>query len=135
MMEHGVVTGVIDWPNTLVADPAYDVATTRILLGLAPLELFTLPAIARMLVSAVRPLLLARYLAGYRRGRPIEGRVLGYYEAAVCMRQLIRIAEQRLISAAAGRAPGPLDASSFGDGLCARFARITGVAPARPAVV
>ena len=134
LMEHGAVTGVIDWPNTLVADPAYDVATTRILLGLAPLELLTLPAVARVLVRAARPLLLARYLTGYRRGRPIDGRVLGYYEAAACMRQLIRIGEQRLIAAAAGRAPGALDASSFGDRLCARFARISGVAPALPAV-
>jgi aminoglycoside phosphotransferase (APT) family kinase protein len=134
LMEHGVVTGVIDWPNALVADPAYDVATTRVLLGLVPLELSTLPALARVLVSAARPLLLARYLAGYRRGRPIDDPVLGYYEAAACMRQLIRIGEQRLIAAAAGHAPGPLDASSFGDRLCARFARISGVAPALPAV-
>ena len=87
-----------------------------------------------MLLSAARPLLLALYLAGYRRGRAIDGRALGYYEAAACMRQLIRIAEQRLTAAAAGRAPGPLDAGSFGDRLCARFARITGIAPALPAV-
>jgi aminoglycoside phosphotransferase (APT) family kinase protein len=134
LMEAAVVTGVIDWPNALVADPAYDVATTRIILGLVPLELSTLPAVARVLVSAARPLLLARYLAGYRRSRPIDGRALGYYEAAACMRQLIRIGEQRLTAAAAGRAPGPLDASSFGDRLCVRFARITGIAPALPAV-
>jgi aminoglycoside phosphotransferase (APT) family kinase protein len=135
LMEHGVVTGVIDWPNALVADPAYDVATTRVLLGLVPLELSPLPAVARVLVSAARPLLLARYLAGYRRGRPIDGGVLGYYEAAACMRQLIRIGEQRLTAAAAGEAPGPLDASSFGERLCAHFARITGIAPVVPAVV
>jgi aminoglycoside phosphotransferase (APT) family kinase protein len=134
LMEHGVVTGVIDWPNALVAHPAYDVATTRIILGLVPVGLSTLPAVARVLVRAARPLLLARYLATYRRGRPIDDRALGYYEAAACMRQLIRIGEQRLTAAAAGRAPGPLDASSFGDRLCARFAWITGVAPAVPAV-
>jgi len=134
LMEGGVVTGVIDWPNALVADPAYDVASTRTILGLVPLELSPLPAVARVLLSAARPLLLARYLAGYRRGRPIDGRALGYYEATACMRQLIRIGEQRLTAAAAGRAPGPLDASSFGDRLCARFARITGIAPVLPAV-
>jgi len=134
LMEDGVVTGVIDWPNALVADPAFDVATTRIILGLVPLELSTLPAVVRVLLSAARPLLLARYLAGYRRGRPIDSRALGYYEAAACVRHLIRIAEQRLAAAAAGRAPGPLDAGPFGDRLCARFARITGIAPALPAV-
>lgn len=134
LMEGGVVTGVIDWPNALVADAAYDVATTRIILGLVPLELSTLPAVARMLLSAARPILLARYLAGYRRGRPIDAGTLAYYEAAACMRQLIRIGEQRRTAAAAGRAPGPLDAGSFGDRLCARFARITGIKPAIPAV-
>jgi len=134
LMEDGVVTGVIDWPNALVADPAYDVATTRVILGLVPLELSSLPAAARLLLSAARPLLLARYLARYRRGRPIDGRVLDYYEAAACMRQLVRIPEQRLMAVAAGRAPGPLDASSFGDRLCARFARITGIAPTLPAL-
>lgn len=134
LMEGGVVTGVIDWPNALVADAAYDVATTRIILGLVPLELSTLPAVARVLLSAARPILLARYLAGYRRGRPIDRGVLAYYEAAACMRQMIRIAEQRLTAAATGRAPGPLDAGSFGERLCARFARITGIAPTLPAV-
>ena len=134
LMDDGVVTGVIDWPNALVADAAYDVAATRIILGLVPLELSTLPAVARVLLSAARPLLLARYLAGYRRGRPVGGRTLAYYEAAACMRQLIRIGEQRLTAVAAGRASGPLDASSFGARLCARFAQITGIAPALPAV-
>jgi aminoglycoside phosphotransferase (APT) family kinase protein len=133
LMEDGVVTGVIDWPNALVADPAYDVATTRVILGLVPLELSTLPTAARILLTATRPLLLAQYLAGYRRGRPIDGRALGYYEAAACLRQLVRIGEQRLTAASAGRAPGPLDASSFGDRLCARFSRITGIAPTLPA--
>ena len=134
LMEDGAVTGVIDWPNTLVADPAYDVATTRIILGLVPLDLSTLPVVARVVLSAARPLLLAVYLAGYRRGRPIDGRALGYYEAVACMRQLIRISDQRLMAAAAGRAPGPLDAGSFGDRLCSHFARITGIAPTLPAV-
>ena len=134
LMEHGVVTGVIDWPNALVADPAHDVATTRVILGQVPLELSSMPAVARLLLSVARPLLLARYRAGYRRGRPIDDRVLGYYEAAACMRQLVRIAEQRLMAAAAGRPAGPLDASSFGDRLCARFARITGIVPALPAL-
>ena len=134
LMEGGVVTGVIDWPNALVAHPAYDVASTRIILGLVPLELSPLPTIARVLVSAARPLLLALYLAGYRRCRPIDGGTLAYYEAAACMRQLVRIGEQRLTAAAAGRAPGPLDGGSFGDRLCARFARITGIAPVLPTV-
>lgn len=134
LMKDGVVTGVIDWPNALVADPEFDVATTRTILGFAPLELSTLPAVARVLLRAARPLLLARYLAGYRRGRPIDEGTLGYYEAAACMRHLVRIGDQRLAAAEAGRAPGPLDASTFGERLCARFARITGIVPTLPTV-
>lgn len=59
--------------------------------------------------------------------------MVAYYEAASCMRLLVRVAEHRLSAAAEAVAPGPLDASSFGERLCARFARITGIAPRLPA--
>jgi hypothetical protein len=51
---------------------------------------------------------------------------LPYFEAAACMRGLVRAGEARAAGAAA--AVGPLDASSFGEGLAARFARVSGVA-------
>ena len=134
LMADGAVTGVIDWPNAVVADPAYDVAATRIILGLVPLKLSAMPAPMRGLIRLVRPMLLARHLARYRRRRPIDPRVLAYYEAASCMRLLVRVAESRLSAAAEGVALNPLDASSFGERLCGRFARITGIAPSLPAV-
>ncbi len=132
LMAGGAVTGVIDWPNVVVADPAYDVASTRIILGLVPLTLSAMPAPVRALVRLVRPVLLARHLAGYRRHRPIDPRAFAYYEAASCMRPLVRAAENRL-SAAAG-ALNPFDTSTFGERVCARYAQLTGITPTLPVV-
>ncbi len=75
--------------------------------------------------------MVKRYLAAYGRRRPLDRAVLRYYEAASCMRGLVRAAERRLQSR-----PGdlnPLDASSFGENLAAHFASITGILPSLPA--
>jgi len=122
LMAEGRVTGVLDWPNTVVADPAYDIASTRIILSLVPIGLAGVPAGARALVRAVRPLLLARHLAAYRRRQPLDARALAYYEAASGMRQLLRVAEAHL----SGNLT-PLDTSEFGARVAARFAALTGV--------
>lgn len=132
LMSNGAVTAVLDWPNTVIADPAYDVAATRIILRRAPVELLPIPAALRPVVRLARVLITTRYLAGYRRRRPIEPAALRYYEAAACMRQLVRVWGTR-VDAAARRAPlGVLDASRFGEDLAARFSRLTGVPLALP---
>jgi aminoglycoside phosphotransferase (APT) family kinase protein len=133
LMAGGAVSGVVDWPNTVVADPAYDVASTRIILGLVPLGLLAAPITLRGLLAVVRPIALARHLVLYRRERAIGARELGYYEVASALRHLVRAAEQRQAAASGARPLGPLDASSFGERLCARVARLTGVAPTIPA--
>jgi len=129
LAEKGRVTGVLDWPNALVADPAYDVASTRIILRFAPVELMDVSAPLRLVVRAARVILARRYLSGYRRRRPIDPGVLAYYEAASIMRALVRAAEQR-------RRPdgptNPLDASSFADDLAAHFASVSGIQPGLP---
>jgi hypothetical protein len=71
----------------------------------------------------------ARYLSGYRCRHPLDASRLAYYEAVSCMRGLLRVTESRL----GGAPPNALDASSFGDRLAARFARIAGLRPALPA--
>jgi len=118
----GHVTGVLDWPNAVVADPAYDIASTRIILSLVPIGLAGAPAGVRVLVRVVRPLLLARHLAAYRQRRTLEARTLAYYEAASGMRQLLRVAEAHLYGNLT-----PLDTSKFGAHVAARFATLTGV--------
>jgi aminoglycoside phosphotransferase (APT) family kinase protein len=129
LSEGGVVTGVLDWPNALVADPAYDVASTRIILALTPIALSGVPAALRGVASFVRLMLVKRYLAGMRRRRPLDPAVLAYYEAASAMRGLVRTGEHRR---RAGSAASPLDASAFGDILARHFARVTGVPPMLP---
>jgi len=118
------ITAVLDWPNSLIADPAYDVASTRVILGLTPLDILPVSRSLRLVVSVGRRLLLVRYLRGYGRRRPLDASVLAYYEGLACMRGMVRAAESR----AGGRGPAsPLDASGFGDELAARFAALTSV--------
>lgn len=130
LVEHGRVTGVLDWPNLVVTEPEFDVAATRVLLALTPLHLLPLPAVVRPLVALLRRIMLARYLRAYRRRLPLDAARLSYYEAAACMRGLLRTGEARVAGGAA--AANPLDASVFGDRLAARVTQLTGVAVALP---
>lgn len=131
LIADGRVTGVIDWPNVIVADPAFDVASTRVILGLVPVALLGVPAVLRGPVEVARRILVARYVRGYQRRQPLDAARLAYHEALACMRGLVRAAEARL--APIGESGlNPLDASVFGVRLAARFARITGVTPSLP---
>jgi aminoglycoside phosphotransferase (APT) family kinase protein len=123
------VTAVLDWPNVLVAEPECDVAATLVILRLIPIELLPGPPVLRPVVAGLRSIMGTRYLARYRRARPLDGARLSYYEAAGCMRGLVRAAEGRVTGA-----DNALDASSFGDRLAARFSRVTGVAVSLPPV-
>ena len=127
LAERGRVTAVLDWPNTLVAEPECDVAATLVILKLTPTEILPVPAALRPLVTALRPIMTARYLARYRRARALDPGRLAYYEAGACMRGLVRAGEARRSGDA-----NPLDASSFGERLAARFARRSGVPVALP---
>ena len=133
LMSGNAVTAVLDWPNAVVADPAYDVAATRVILAFVPMALLSIPAPLRGLAHVARMVMVARYTRAMRLRQPSEPRAREYYEAAACMRQLVRVWGARLV-AAETRAPlETLDASSFGDRLGAHFARLTGVRPSLPA--
>ena len=123
----GRVTAVLDWANVLVAEPECDVASTLAILHAAPVELLPVHTALRPLLAGLRSILVARYLARYRRARRLDAGRLAYYEAAACMRALVRAGEARLAGSS-----NPLDTSSFGDRLAARFARATGVSVSLP---
>jgi aminoglycoside phosphotransferase (APT) family kinase protein len=127
LVADGRVSAVLDWPNVLVADAECDVAATLVILRLTPIELFPVPAALRPLLGGLRSIMTGRYLARYRRARPLDAARLAYYEAAGCMRGLVRTTEARLASS-----DNALDVSSFGERLAARFARVTGVAVSLP---
>ena len=130
LMADGRVTAVLDWPNVIVTDPEYDVASTRVILTAVPVSVLPVPAALRPVVGALRHVLLARHLSVYRRLRPFDRSRMPYFEAAACMRGLVRVGAER--AALGGRAPSALDASDFGERLAARFARVSGVTPALP---
>ena len=128
------VTGVLDWPNTVIAERAYDVADSRVILRYAPADLAGVPRSMRWLVRAARLALVRRFMSGHRRAAPIDPATLRYYEALGCMRGFLRVAEQRLQAARAGTPLSRIDASRFGERLARRFARLTGVRPSLPPI-
>jgi aminoglycoside phosphotransferase (APT) family kinase protein len=129
LAEGGRVTAVLDWPNVVVAPPEYDVAMTRAILTQSPINLLPVPVALRPLAAAGRRLVAARYVAVYRRLRPLDRTRLPYAEAAACMRGLVRAAEARVAGDATAN---PLDLSSYGERLAARFGRASGVPVALP---
>jgi aminoglycoside phosphotransferase (APT) family kinase protein len=95
LVEGRRLSGVLDWPNVLVADPAFDVASTHLILRFVPAELISVPRSLRWLLRVGQRLLAHRYLAGYRRRRSIGRERLAYYETAAAMRALVQAGESR----------------------------------------
>ncbi len=120
------VSGVVDWPNAILADPAFDVASTRLILRFVPAELVSTSRPLRWLAHAGQPLLAYRYLAGYRRRRPIPRERLAYYEVAAAMRALVRAGESRCRAPGASP-PSALDRSPYAARLLAHVRALTGV--------
>jgi aminoglycoside phosphotransferase (APT) family kinase protein len=131
LVEGGRVTGVLDWPNAVIADAAFDVASTRNILRFVPATLVSLPRALRWLVNAGQPMLAARYLHGYRRRRPLDAGRLAYYEVAAAMRALVRAGERRL-RGAGDPPPSELDRSAYATRLLAHVVGVTGRASTLP---
>lgn len=129
LIERGGVTGVLDWPNALVADPAFDVASTLNILRFVPAGLTSMPRPLRELARIFQPLLARRYLARYRRRRPIDDARLAYYQPAAALRALVRAGESRR---GVSGAPSALDASTYAARLLEHVRRVTRVAAALP---
>jgi aminoglycoside phosphotransferase (APT) family kinase protein len=90
MMDGTRCTGVIDWSQAVVAEPAFDIAGTRMLAlygntGLRP------PL--RWLADVARRWMAGRYLAAYRARRPIDLRNFPYFEALRIMGALVFASE------------------------------------------
>jgi aminoglycoside phosphotransferase (APT) family kinase protein len=127
----GRVTGVLDWPNALVADAELDVAATLNILRFVPVDLAAPSRVVRVLARVARPILVSRYLAGYRRRRPLDPERLAYYEVATAMRALVQTGEARRGPA---HALSALDVSVYASGLAARAQQLTGVTVTLPTV-
>jgi aminoglycoside phosphotransferase (APT) family kinase protein len=126
LVEGRRLSGVLDWPNVLVADPAFDVACTHLILRFAPVALVSLPRSLRWLLRAGQRVLAHRYLAGYRRRRPIERDRLAYHEVAAAMRALVQAGESRRRPAGVPP-PSALDRSPYAARLLTHVRTLTGV--------
>ncbi len=81
----GKVTGVLDWGGFSIADPAYDVGNTVMLISIP----------FRHLASSIDglppidfDLMVERYLAAYRAHRPLDSTNLDYYRVRRCVMSL-----------------------------------------------
>ena len=102
LMADGVVTGVIDWSMTTVADAAFDVGNTRVLLAIAPMEL---PAVLDSILAPLRRIVVRRYGQAYLRERPVDAKKVRYFEALRCLIELSWVGERRAVGAGMYRNP------------------------------
>jgi aminoglycoside phosphotransferase (APT) family kinase protein len=82
----GRVTGVLDWPGFAVADPAFDVANTLMLITIAFRHV---GASMERFSSVDWDLMADLYLAAYRAHKPLDGTNLDYYRVRRCVLALI----------------------------------------------
>jgi len=125
LMAEGAVTGVIDWSMTTVADAAFDVGNTRVLLAIAPMEL---PAVLDSILAPLRRVLVRRYSQAYLRQRPVDVDNVRYFEALRCLIELSWVGERR--AAGAGTYRNPWGSSRSTGKLISHFRQVTGVTPA-----
>ena len=78
LVADGEVTGLIDWGNVKFTHPEFDVAITRMIMSIGPLEETAVPPeeLQGMIDWAT-----SEYLAAYRSHQPIDDDLLRYYSA------------------------------------------------------
>jgi len=135
LADRGGVTGVLDWPNALLADATCDVAATTAILQHASVG--DASPMLRVVVTLARPLLIRGYQRAYRRRRALDAARWPYFEALALMRMLLRSGHDRLDrrrpdAAGGGHADPPDPMARAIPAITARFAAITGVRPVLP---
>jgi aminoglycoside phosphotransferase (APT) family kinase protein len=91
MVQDERVSGVIDWAQAIAAEPAYDVAASRVLGLFANLSA---SAWVRVPLGFARVLMLRLYRQAYRARRPIDERNMAYFEAVRVLSALAFAAER-----------------------------------------
>jgi hypothetical protein len=117
LVENGAVSGVIDWSMVRVADPALDVGITIVTVTMGPTEV---PRLLERPISLLRRYVGRRYLAAYRKYRPVDEQRVRYFAAFRCLAAMSRALE--------GDHPGYAWGSPkvFGD-LRSYFAGVSGI--------
>jgi aminoglycoside phosphotransferase (APT) family kinase protein len=114
-------TGVIDWANAVIAEPAMDVGSAIANMSAVPLPL---PWALRVTAHAIIGATLRRYERTYRTFRPLDDQAVLYYEVFRAVAQLIWVGQAR----AAGRVGSGAFHSATGVGnLIALIKKLSGV--------
>ena len=121
LADSGKTTGVIDWPNVVIAEPAMDVGSAIANISTVPIGL---PWPMRGMAQAAIRAALRRYQRAYRARRPLDDEAVRYYQVFRAMAQLIPVGAART----AGRKGGGAFHSDAGAGnLIALIKRLSGV--------
>jgi aminoglycoside phosphotransferase (APT) family kinase protein len=114
-------TGVIDWPNVVIAEPAMDVGSAVANISAVPINL---PWSLRVIAQAAIGTALRRYQRAYRARRPLDDAAVRYYQVFRAVAQLTPVGAAR----ATGRAGGGAFHSAAGTGnLINLIRRLSGV--------
>jgi aminoglycoside phosphotransferase (APT) family kinase protein len=119
LAEGGRVTGVIDWSNATLADPAFDLGSTEANLRTVPMGG---PPAMRPVMRGLILYALRRYRSAYRRHRALDEVVVCYYTVFRCLAQLVGAASRRH-----GPAAGAHDSPESQRLLTALIHRLTGI--------
>jgi aminoglycoside phosphotransferase (APT) family kinase protein len=118
MVEGAKLSGVIDWADVSLAEPAYDIA------GLRVIALYADPGVPRWAQAGTdlaRRLMVRRYMSVYRAAAPLEMRNLPYYEAIRVLSALAFTGEER------PQAGNPWNAPHTKARLIREFERVSGL--------
>lgn len=114
-------TGVIDWANVVIAEPAMEVGSAIANMSAVPLPL---PWALRVTARAIIGTALRRYERTYRALRPLDDQTVLYYEIFRAVAQLVWVGQAR----AAGRVGGGAFHSAAGvRNLIALIRKLSGV--------
>jgi aminoglycoside phosphotransferase (APT) family kinase protein len=121
LADDGKPTGVIDWANVVIAEPAMDVGSAIANISAVPLGL---PWALRVAAQAAVGVALRRYERAYRSRRPLDDHAVRYYQVFRAVAQLIPVGAAR----AAGRSGSGAFHSAAGAGnLIALIRRLSDV--------
>ena len=95
LVHDGQVTGVLDWPGFLIADPALDIANT-ITLSTIPFKHLA-PTLGMDVSSLDFDLFVESYLHAYRSEKPINSSHLDYYQVRRCVNALAEGAHGHMV--------------------------------------
>jgi aminoglycoside phosphotransferase (APT) family kinase protein len=121
------LTAVIDWTRTRVAPAEFDVGGTVALIKQGPVQL---PRVLAPFLRLARRGLAARYVAQYRKHRPLDEDGIRYFEAVRCFAFLYEVSVVRLARAGVigpTTKPTAFEEPQLVRSISARFREITGI--------